>query len=300
MSIVDLFSQKTVFSFEVFPPRRNAPIETIYETLYELQDLRPDFISVTYGAGGGENKQSTISIAEHIKNICHVPSVVHFPCIGLTKEDILEKIEEFKSAGIQNILALRGDVPEGMENRGDFRYASDLVAFLKENGDFHISAACYPEGHIENPDKVADIRNLKTKVDAGAEYLISQLFFDNEYFYDFLEKCDLAGISVPIEAGIMPVINRRQVLRMAGLCGVNIPKKFQRILEKYEDNSVAMRDAGIAYAVDQIVDLLTHGVDGVHLYTMNNSYIAREIYKATHSLFDTGEKGEKEGTSASA
>ena len=225
---------------------------------------------------------------------------MHFPCIGLTKEDILEKIEEFKSAGIQNILALRGDIPEGMENRGDFRYASDLVAFLKENGDFHISAACYPEGHIENPDKVADIRNLKTKVDAGAEYLISQLFFDNEYFYDFLEKCDLAGISVPIEAGIMPVINRRQVLRMAGLCGVKIPKKFQRILEKYEDNSVAMRDAGIAYAVDQIVDLLTHGVDGVHLYTMNNSYIAREIYKATHSLFDTGEKGEKEGTSASA
>ena len=300
MSIVDLFSQKTVFSFEVFPPRRNAPIETIYETLYELQDLRPDFISVTYGAGGGENKQSTISIAEHIKNICHVPSVVHFPCIGLTKEDILEKIEEFKRAGIQNILALRGDIPEGMENRGDFHYASDLVAFLKENGDFHISAACYPEGHIENPDKVADIRNLKTKVDAGAEYLISQLFFDNEYFYDFLEKCDLAGISVPIEAGIMPVINRRQVLRMAGLCGVKIPKKFQRILEKYEDNSVAMRDAGIAYAVDQIVDLLTHGVDGVHLYTMNNSYIAREIYKATHSLFDTGEKGEKEGTSASA
>ena len=300
MSIVDFFSQKTVFSFEVFPPRRNAPIETIYETLYELQDLRPDFISVTYGAGGGENKQSTISIAEHIKNICHVPSVVHFPCIGLTKEDILDKIEEFKSAGIQNILALRGDIPEGMENRGDFRYASDLVAFLKKNGDFRISAACYPEGHIENPDKVADIRNLKSKVDAGAEYLISQLFFDNEYFYDFLEKCDLAGISVPIEAGIMPVINRRQVLRMAGLCGVNIPKKFQRILEKYEDNSVAMRDAGIAYAVDQIVDLLTHGVDGVHLYTMNNSYIAREIYKATHSLFDTGEKGEKEGTSASA
>jgi len=136
MSIVDLFSRKTVFSFEVFPPRRNAPIETIYETLYELQDLRPDFISVTYGAGGGENKQSTISIAEHIKNICHVPSVVHFPCIGLTKEDILEKIEEFKRAGIQNILALRGDIPEGMENRGDFRYASDLVAFLKENGDF--------------------------------------------------------------------------------------------------------------------------------------------------------------------
>ena len=300
MSIVDLFSQKTVFSFEVFPPRRNAPIETIYETLYELQDLRPDFISVTYGAGGGENKQSTISIAEHIKNICQVPSVVHFPCIGLTKEDILDKIEEFKTAGIQNILALRGDIPEGMENRGDFRYASDLVAFLKENGDFRISASCYPEGHIENPDKVADIRNLKTKVDAGAEYLISQLFFDNEYFYDFLEKCDLAGISVPIEAGIMPVINRRQVLRMAGLCGVNIPKKFQRILEKYEDNSVAMRDAGIAYAVDQIVDLLTHGVDGVHLYTMNNSYIAREIYKATHSLFDSGEKGEKEGTSASA
>ena len=300
MSIVDLFSKKTVFSFEVFPPRRNAPIETIYETLYELQDLSPDFISVTYGAGGGEDKQSTISIAEHINEICHVPSVVHFPCIGLTKEDVLKKIEEFKKAGIQNILALRGDIPEGMENKGDFRYASDLIRFLKENGDFRISAACYPEGHIENPDKVADIRNLKAKVDAGADYLISQLFFDNEYFYSFREKCDLAGIQVPIEAGIMPVINRRQVLKMAGLCGVNIPKKFQKILERYDDNSVAMRDAGIAYAVDQIVDLLTHGVEGVHLYTMNNSYIAREIYKATNSLFGSETKKNIEESSASA
>ena len=300
MSIVDLFSKKTVFSFEVFPPRRNAPIETIYETLYELQDLSPDFISVTYGAGGGENKQSTIPIAEHINEICHVPSVVHFPCIGLTKEDVLKKIEEFKKTGIQNILALRGDIPEGMENKGDFRYASDLIRFLKENGDFRISAACYPEGHIENPDKVADIRNLKTKVDAGADYLISQLFFDNEYFYSFREKCDLAGIQVPIEAGIMPVINRRQVLKMAGLCGVNIPKKFQKILERYDDNSVAMRDAGIAYAVDQIVDLLTHGVEGVHLYTMNNSYIAREIYKATNSLFGSETKKNIEESSASA
>ena len=300
MSIVDLFSKKTVFSFEVFPPRRNAPIETIYETLYELQDLSPDFISVTYGAGGGENKQSTVSIAEHINEICHVPRGVHVPCIGLTKEDVLKKIEEFKKAGIQNILALRGDIPEGMENKGDFRYASDLIRFLKENGDFRISAACYPEGHIENPDKVADIRNLKTKVDAGADYLISQLFFDNEYFYSFREKCDLAGIQVPIEAGIMPVINRRQVLKMAGLCGVNIPKKFQKILERYDDNSVAMRDAGIAYAVDQIVDLLTHGVEGVHLYTMNNSYIAREIYKATNSLFGSETKKNIEESSASA
>ena len=300
MNIVDLFSKKTVFSFEVFPPRRNAPIETIYETLYELQDLSPDFISVTYGAGGGENKQSTVSIAEHINEICHVPSVVHFPCIGLKKEDVLKTIEEFKKAGIQNILALRGDIPEGMENKGDFRYASDLIRFLKENGDFRISAACYPEGHIENPDKVSDIRNLKTKVDAGADYLISQLFFDNEYFYSFHEKCDLAGIQVPIEAGIMPVINRRQVLKMAGLCGVNIPKKFQKILERYDDNSVAMRDAGIAYAVDQIVDLLTHGVEGVHLYTMNNSYIAREIYKATNSLFGSETKKNIEESSASA
>ena len=154
MSIVDLFQEKTVFSFEVFPPRRNSPIETIYDTLYELRDLRPDFISVTYGAGGGKNNTSTIPIAEHINDICHVPSVVHFPCVNQSKQDVLEKIEELKSAGIKNILALRGDIPEGEENRGDFRYASDLIAFLKEHGNFHISAACYPEGHIESADRV--------------------------------------------------------------------------------------------------------------------------------------------------
>ena len=291
MSIVDLFQEKTVFSFEVFPPRRNAPIETIYDTLDELQDLRPDFISVTYGAGGGKNNQSTIPIAEHIKKVCHVPSVVHFPCINLTKQDVLEKIEELKAAGIKNILALRGDIPEGESNTGDFAHASDLVAFLKEHGNFHISAACYPEGHIENPDKVEDIRNLKTKVDAGVDHLISQLFFENKHFYLFQERCALAGIQVPIEAGIMPVINKRQVLKMASLCGVKVPKKFQNILDKYEDNPIAMRDAGIAYAVDQIGDLVTHGVDGVHLYTMNNPYIARKIYKATHSLFESTQKG---------
>jgi len=289
MSIVDLFQEKTVFSFEVFPPRRNAPIETIYDTLYELRDLRPDFISVTYGAGGGKNNTSTIPIAEHINDICHVPSVVHFPCVN-----------QYKSAGIKNILALRGDIPEGEENSGDFRYASDLIAFLKEHGDFQISAACYPEGHLESSDKVEDIRNLKLKVEAGTDHLISQLFFDNKHFYTFQERCALAGINVPIEAGIMPVINKRQVLKMASLFGVNVPKKFQRILDKYEDNPIAMRDAGIAYAVDQIVDLVTHGVDGVHLYTMNNSYIARKIYKATHSLFESTHKGIAEDSTASA
>lgn len=300
MSIVDLFQEKTVFSFEVFPPRRNSPIETIYDTLDELRDLKPDFISVTYGAGGGKNNQSTIPIAEHIKKVCEVPSVVHFPCINLTKQDVLEKIEELKNAGIKNILALRGDIPEGKENRGDFRYASDLIAFLKEHGNFHISAACYPEGHIESADRVEDIRYLKNKVDAGAEHLISQLFFENKQFYIFQERCALAGIDVPIEAGIMPVINKRQVLKMASLCGVKVPKKFQNILDKYEDNPIAMRDAGIAYAVDQIVDLVTHGVDGVHLYTMNNPYIARKIYKATHSLFESTQKGNPGGSSASA
>ena len=300
MSIVDLFQEKTVFSFEVFPPRRNAPIETIYDTLYELRDLRPDFISVTYGAGGGKNNTSTIPIAEHINDICHVPSVVHFPCVNQTKQDVLEKIEELKSAGIKNILALRGDIPEGEENSGDFRYASDLIAFLKEHGDFQISAACYPEGHLESSDKVEDIRNLKLKVEAGTDHLISQLFFENKHFYTFQERCALAGINVPIEAGIMPVINKRQVLKMASLCGVNVPKKFQRILDKYEDNPIAMRDASIAYAVDQIVDLVTHGVDGVHLYTMNNSYIARKIYKATHSLFESTHKGVVEDSTASA
>ena len=283
MKTVEFFKKKTVLSYEVFPPKRTSAVNTIYDTLSELKELSPDFISVTYGAGGGENNNQTFEIASAIKSY-GIESVLHLPCIGLTKEDVSAKLKELKRAGIENILALRGDVPSEGCIQGDFRYASDLIAFIKSQGDFNILAACYPEGHIEAESKLEDIRNLKRKVDAGANHLVTQLFFDNEFFYSFIERCQLADINVPIEAGIMPVINKKQIEKMASLCGVIVPKKFVTMMERYENNPIAMRDAGIAYAIDQIVDLTAQGVDGIHLYTMNNPYIARKIHEAIHSL----------------
>ena len=284
MKICDLFKRKSIFSFEVFPPKRTGSVNTIYDTVEKLKSLNPDFISVTYGAGGSENKDSTLKIASAIKNNYGIESVAHLPCINLTKSDVLKMLEDFKSAGVKNILALRGDINPNFTPKKDFKYASDLITFIRENGDFNIIAACYPEGHNESPSIIEDIRNLKRKVDAGANQLITQLFFDNSYFYSFRERAAIAGINVPIQAGIMPVVNKKQIERMVTLCRVNLPKKFLTIMQRYEDNPEAMRDAGVAYAIDQIVDLIAHGVDGIHLYTMNNPDIAHRIYEAINTL----------------
>lgn len=281
-----LFKFKKVLSFEIFPPKRTDSINTIYDTVEKLKVLSPDFISVTYGAGGSESNAQTLEIASAVKNTYGIESVAHLPCINLTKRDVLKMLDCFRDAGIENILALRGDVNPNFTPKNDFKYASDLISFIKENGDFNIIGACYPEGHIESPTIIEDIRNLKNKVDAGASQLITQIFFDNSYFYSFRERAIIAEINVPIEAGIMPVVNRKQIERMVTLCGVNLPKKFLSIMDKYENNPEAMRDAGIAYAVDQIVDLIAQGVEGIHLYTMNNPYIAHRIYEAINSLLD--------------
>lgn len=285
MKTVELFQKKQVLSFEVFPPKRTAPVNTIYETLEELKSLHPDFISVTYGAGGTKNCESTLEIASAIKHQYGVESVAHLPCCGLSREEICDQLKRFEQAGIKNILALRGDISPGTMGHGDFRYASDLIELIKVEGEFNIIAACYPEGHTESENIVKDIQNLKRKVDAGASHLISQLFFDNDCFYHFCERAEIAGIHVPIEAGIMPVVNKKQIERMVSLCGATLPEKFVKMMSRYEYDSEAMRDAGIAYAVNQIVDLVTQGVDGIHLYTMNNPYIAKRIYEATHRLF---------------
>ncbi|HBQ85779.1 MAG TPA: methylenetetrahydrofolate reductase [NAD(P)H] [Syntrophomonas sp.] len=284
MKTAEIFKNKKVLSLEIFPPRRTASINIIYQALDEMKGLNPDFISVTYGAGGSENNQATLEIAAAIKNHYGIESVAHLPCINLTKREVLHMLEGFKQAGVENILALRGDVNPEIPPQQDFRYASDLISFIKENGDFNIIGACYPEGHTECRNLVEDIRHLKTKVEAGTNQLITQLFFDNSYFYSFRERACIAGINVPIEAGIMPVVNKKQIERMVSLCGVKLPQKFVTMMEKYENNPVAMRDAGIAYAVDQIVDLIAQGVDGIHLYTMNNSYIAQKIYAAIRTL----------------
>lgn len=286
MRINELFRKKTILSFEVFPPKQSSSIDTIYKTLSELKGLSPDFISVTFGAGGSENNNATCEIASAIKNKYGIESVAHLPCINFTKEAVLDMLRKFEQNGIENILALRGDINPDIAPKTDFKYASDLISFIKENGNFNIIGACYPEGHTECDGLITGIHHLKIKVDAGADQLISQLFFDNNYFYSFIERTKIAGINIPIEAGIMPVTNKKQIERMATLCGVKIPKKFIKIMEKYEDNPLAMRDAGIAYAIDQIVDLITQGVDGIHLYTMNNSYVATKISGAVASLIN--------------
>lgn len=286
MKTTELFKNKKVLSFEIFPPKRTSSVDTIYSTLEELKDLKPDFISVTYGAGGSENCNTTIEIASAIKHKYGVESVAHLPSINLSKEEVLLNLEKFKANGIENILALRGDINPEITPKDDFKHASDLITFIKANGNFNIIGACYPEGHTENKDLDKDIENLKIKVDAGAEHLITQLFFDNNYFYNFQDKIKKVGINVPVEAGIMPVTNKKQIEKMATLCGVQLPKKFIKMMEKYEHNALAMRDAGIAYAVDQIVDLVSQGVDGIHLYTMNNPYIAKRIYEATHNIIN--------------
>ena len=286
MKTTELFKKKTVLSFEIFPPKRTNPVDTVYNTVERLKDLKPDFISVTYGAGGSESNADTLKIASAVKNDYGVESVAHLPCVNLNKSDVLEMLDKLKNAGIENILALRGDVNPDFAPKNDFKYASDLISFIRENGDFNIIGACYPEGHFEASSLIEDIRNLKKKTDAGASHLITQLFFDNGYFYSFRERAVIAGIDVPIQAGIMPVVNKKQIERMVSLCKVDLPKKFLSMMTKYENNPSAMRDAGIAYAVDQIVDLLAQGVDGIHLYTMNNPYIARRIYEAVSSLID--------------
>lgn len=284
MKLNELFKNKTVLSFEVFPPKPDNSESTIYETLEGLKSLNPDFISVTYGAGGGANCSKTLEIASAVKNKYGLESAAHLPCINLTKEDAAEILDGFKENGIENILALRGDISPNVTPCGEFRHADELIEFIRENGDFNIIAACYPEGHTESANLIDDIRYTKRKVDSGATHLISQLFLDNDHFYAFRERAALAGINVPVEAGIMPVTNKAQIERMVKLSGVRLPKKFVRMLEKYGDNPTAMRDAGIAYAIDQIVDLISQGVDGIHLYTMNKPYVAQKICEAVARL----------------
>ncbi len=284
MKIRELFDKKTVFSFEIFPPKKTSSVDVIYKTLEELGDLSPDFISVTFSAGGSGNGSLSCEIASKIKDEYNITPMIHLPCINYTEDEILAVLNDLDKRGIENILALRGDINPDIEPKKHFRYASDLISFIKKHGDYDIAGACYPEGHIETENIVDDIKNLKHKVDMGADHLISQLFFDNNLFYSFLEKTAIAGINVPIEAGIMPVVNKNQIERMVGMCGASLPPKFVKIMQKFEHNPEALRDAGIAYAIDQIVDLVSSGVDGIHLYTMNNPYVAKRISEAVSGI----------------
>lgn len=285
MKIVDKFNNdKTVYSFEVFPPKKDDDIKTIYKTLDGLHDLNPDFISVTYGAGGNVADNKTCHIAGIIKQKYNIEPLAHLTCINSNKDDVVSILSQLKDADVTNVLALRGDKNPNVQTKTDFLYASDLTKFILENEGFSVAGACYPECHCECENKIQDILNLKKKIDNGASHLMSQLFFDNESFYSFREHCHLANIDVPIQAGIMPVVNVNQIERLVSLCGASLPNKFVRIMNKYGTNKEALRDAGIAYAIDQIVDLIANGVDGIHLYTMNNPYVARKITDAIKNL----------------
>ena len=290
MKIASLFENRTVFSFEVFPPKKTSPIESVYGALEELEVLHPDFVSVTLGAGGSGNGENTIAVAKRLQEQHNILPMAHLPCIHYNKTQIDVILEEFKANGIENILALRGDLVPDFEPTEDFRHACDLIEYIRTKGDFDIAAACYPEGHTEAPNMDIDIAHLREKVEAGASHLISQLFFDNDAFYNFRWKAERAGIHVPMEAGIMPVTSRKQIERMVSMCGASLPRKFTRIIQKYEHNPEALRDAGIAYAIDQIVDLVTEGVDGIHLYTLNNPYVARKITEAVSGIIRSGDK----------
>ena len=280
MKIKEFYKNKPVISLEIFPPKPETPIDTVLDTIAALSDLKPAFISVTYGAAGG-TKSHTVKIADIIKNKYNIEALAHLTCIGSTRSDIDNILEQLKNRNIENIMALRGDFPAdadpaSLENT-EYRYANDLISHIKEKDSFCIGASCYPEGHIECPDKVKDLKHLKLKANSGADFLITQLFFDNNFFYSFLEKLDILGINLPVSAGIMPVINRKQIERITGLCGATISAKFRRILDKYGDNPAALKEAGTAYATEQIIDLLSFGVDGIHLYTMNRPEVARGI-----------------------
>jgi len=279
---------KAKFSFEIFPPKKDMPVEVIYNTLDGLTDLNPDFISVTCGAGGSSSNASErmIEVAAAIKEKYHKKSVAHIPAINLDKGDVEKILSQLELRGIDEILALRGDKVPNVEPKNIFPHAVDLISFIREKTDkkFKIYAACYPEGHTESTDFDADINFLKAKVDAGVDGLITQLFFDNDHFYYFMEKIRALGINVPVEAGIMPLTKKKQIERMVNICGASLPVKFRKILDRYGYNADALQEAGIVYALNQIVDLLAHGVDGIHLYVMNNVYVARRISDVVKSL----------------
>ncbi len=285
MNLTDIFKNKCVFSMEIFPPRKNYSQELICKTLDGLKEAKPDFISCTYGAGGSGGDHKTAEICEIIKNKYGIVPIAHLTCVNSSKEDIVEILNDLKSRGIENILALRGDINSNLPKKEDFKYASELVEFINNyDNSFFVSAACYPESHPESESQLEDILHLKHKVECGADHLISQLFFDNEDFYDFRDKATLAGINVPIEAGIMPVTNKAQIERMVSTCGASIPKQLARILNRFDDDPKALEDAGIMYAIHQIIDLISNDVDGIHIYTMNRPDISNRIFSAISSM----------------
>jgi methylenetetrahydrofolate reductase (NADPH) len=281
MKINDILSQKRfILSFEVFPPKREGNLESLYVTITELGELKPDFISVTYGAGGS-TREKTIEISSRVKNGFKLEVLAHLTCVQSTRDDIAKILDSLKEENVENVLALRGDPPEGMERfiktEGGFGYANELVQFIKTRTDFSIGVAGYPEGHIEAPNLKADMINLKRKVDAGADFIITQLFFNNDALYNFRDRAMALGIDVPILPGIFPILNYNQITRISSLAGVRIPSRLREKVEKNKDNPQEVEKYGIEYAIIQVDNLIKNEIAGLHLYCMNKSHPVKKI-----------------------
>lgn len=278
MKIKEIYKRKRpLLSFEIYPPKRNTELQNIDRTLQILADCHPDFISITFGAAGSTANNRTIELAKKIKKQYDINLLIHLTCINYRRDEIDDFIQQLTECGIENVLALRGDRNPDIPEKKDFLHASDLTWYLTDHTDFCIGGACYPEKHPESEDRVQDITNMKKKIDAGTDFLLTQLFFENDFFYAFRQNCRMAGITVPVSAGIMPVINKNQIERMVTLCGASLPEKFRKIITKYGDNKEALFEAGMSYAQSQIIDLIANDVDGIHLYTMNNPTVARRL-----------------------
>ena len=282
MRIIDLLTKDTLsLSFEVFPPKTESSFESVKNATEEIAKLKPSFMSVTYGAGGGTSKY-TLDIAKRIKELYNVPSLAHLTCVSSTKQTVHQKIKEIEDAGIQNVMALRGDIPAELKDADrkswDYKYAIDLISELKTaNADFCIGCACYPEIHPESVNQKEDIKHLKEKVDAGCDFITTQMFFDNNLLYNFLYKIREAGITVPVIPGIMPITNANQVERAIKLSGSFMPQRFKSLVDKFGSDPAAMKQAGIAYATDQIIDLYANNITNVHVYSMNKPDVAVKI-----------------------
>ena len=289
MKIIDLLHRRPTLSFEIFPPKNHdGDISSIYQTIDELAKLKPDFISVTYGAGGSTT-ENTVEIASKIKNEYSIEAVAHLSCIDATPEQLIRVLDSLKANNIENVLALRGDYPRGydpMKAPHYYKYASELNDFISINypDTFCLSGACYPEVHQEAASLEEDLIALKKKVDAGAEYLITQIFFDNNYYYRLVREARIRGINVPIIAGIMPATNSKSLLNIAKLSGYVVPSHLSTSIERFKSNPQAMKEVGMNYATNQIIDLITNGVDGIHLYTMNKPETVHEILKRTSNI----------------
>ena len=291
MKLSELLQQQNLsLSFEVFPPKTDTVFDSVKHATEEIAKLRPSFMSVTYGAGGGTSRY-TLEIAKNIKANYGVPTLAHLTCVSSTHETVRTKIEEMRAAGIENVMALRGDLPPELENSDregwTYRHAIDLIRELKENGaDFCIGGACYPEIHPESTNQKEDIKYLKEKVDAGCSFLTTQMFFDNNLLYNFLYKIREAGITVPIIPGIMPITNGNQVERAIKLSGSFMPQRFKSLVDKFGSNPAAMKQAGIAYATDQIIDLFANGITNVHVYSMNKPDVAAAIQQNLSDILE--------------